>query len=90
MANVTLNWVAPLESVGGVAATYTVYRVNGSQTTGSTIAHADNTTADVDAPTVTYVDSSGVAGTTYSYVVTARNVVGESDPSNVVEVVIPS
>ena len=90
MANVTLNWVAPLESVGGVAATYTVYRVTGSQTTGSTIVNASNVVNDVDAPTVTYVDSSGEAGATYSYVVTARNVVGESDPSNVVQVVIPS
>ncbi len=90
MANVTLNWVAPSESVGGVAATYTVYRVTGGQNDGSTIAHASNVEADVEAPLVTYVDSSGAAGATYSYVVTARNIVGESDPSNVVEVVIPS
>lgn len=73
--NITLTWAAP--SSGAAAVTYNVKR----GTTSGNEATIGTTTA----PTTTYVDSTGVAGTKYFYVVTAVNPQAsptESAPSN--------
>ena len=70
--SITLTWSAP--TTGGAVVTYNVKR---SITTGT-----EATIASVPAPTTTYVDTNGVAGTTYFYVVSAVNQFGESPNSN--------
>ena len=68
----TLSWTAP--TTGGAVATYNVKR--------STSAGTEVTIASVPASQTSYVDSNGVAGTRYFYVVSASNQFGESPNSN--------
>lgn len=75
--NITLAWNAP--TTGGAVATYNVKR--------STSSGTEATIASTPANTRTYVDSSGTAGTTYFYVVTAVNQFGESGPTNEVSAI---
>jgi len=70
--NITLNWTAP--TAGGAPTSYNVKR--------GTAAGAETQLASVTVPATTYVDSAGVGGTKYFYVVTAVNSGGESVPSN--------
>lgn len=65
--NITLSWSA---SSGA-----TSYNVKRSTTTGTETALSTSATT-------SFVDSTGVAGTKYFYVVTAVNQFGESGPSN--------
>lgn len=66
--NITLNWTA---STGA-----TSYNVKRGTAAGSETSLATGVSG------TTYVDSVGVAGTKYFYVVTAVNAFGESAPSN--------
>lgn len=68
--SVTLTWKAP--TTGGAATSYNVKR---STSAGTEVTIGTSTL-------LTYVDSTGVGGTTYFYVVTAVNSAGESSPSN--------
>ena len=70
--NITLTWTAP--TTGGAPVSYNVKR--------STSAGAESQLASVLAPTLTYVDTNGVGGTKYFYVVSAVNSGGESPNSN--------
>ena len=70
--SITLTWSAP--TTGGAVVTYNVKR--------STATGTEATIASVPAPTTTYVDTNGVAGTKYFYVVSAANAFGESANSN--------
>ena len=70
--SITLTWSAP--TTGGAVVTYNVKR--------STATGTEATIASVPAPTTTYVDTNGVAGTKYFYVVSAANAFGESPNSN--------
>jgi fibronectin type 3 domain-containing protein len=67
-----LSWTAP--TTGGAVATYNIKR---STTTGT-----ETTIATVPSTQTTYVDTNGVAGTKYFYVVSASNQFGESANSN--------
>jgi hypothetical protein len=86
--SVALSWQAPLSDGGSSVATYQVYR---STTAGSEGPPA-SPIATVNAPMTSYNDGSAVNGTTYYYMVTAKNAVGEgtlsgeasATPSNVV------
>lgn len=68
----TLSWTAPTS--GGAVANYNVKR--------STSAGTETTIATLPATQLTYVDTNGVAGTKYFYVVSASNQFGESANSN--------
>ena len=70
--NITLTWTAP--TTGGSPATYNILR--------GTAAGAETALASVPATQLTYVDTTGVGGTTYFYVVNAQNSAGTSPPSN--------
>jgi hypothetical protein len=73
--NITLTWTAA--SSGTPAITYNVKRSVSSGT--------ETTIGTTTAPTVTYVDTTGAAGTKYFYVITAVNpssVPQEGPPSN--------
>ena len=69
--NITLTWTAPTS--GGAPTTYVILR---GTTTGT-----ETQLATVPAPTLTYVDSSGVGGTKYFYEVEAQNSAGTSAAS---------
>jgi len=75
---ITLNWQPPVSGGTAPVTSYDVFRF--TATTAAT------QIATVNAPTTTYVDSSVVAGTTYSYYVEAVNQFGTSPPSNVVSI----
>ena len=68
----TLSWTAPTS--GGAVATYNVKR---STSTGTEVMIAT-----VPSTQTTYVDTTGTAGTTYFYVISASNQFGESPNSN--------
>jgi cellulose 1,4-beta-cellobiosidase len=68
----TLSWTAP--TTGGAVATYNVKR--------SASAGTEVTIATVPSTQTSFVDTTGTAGTTYFYVVSASNQFGESPNSN--------
>jgi cellulose 1,4-beta-cellobiosidase len=70
--SLTVSWTAP--TTGGAVSTYNVKR--------STSAGSEATIASVPASQLTYVDTAGVSGTKYFYVVSASNSFGESANSN--------
>lgn len=70
--NITLTWSAP--TTGGAVVTYNVLRGTSSGT--------ETQLATVNAPTTTYVDSTGTGGLTYFYEVTATNSGGTGPVSN--------
>ena len=70
--NITLTWTAP--TTGGAPTTYIVLR--------GTATGTEAQIATVPAPTLTYVDSTGTAGTKYFYTVEASNAFGTSAASN--------
>lgn len=70
--NITLSWSAP--TTGGAVTSYNVKR---SVSTGTEV-----TIATVPSTQTNYVDTTGVAGTKYFYVVSASNGAGESPNSN--------
>lgn len=69
--SITVSWTPGVG--GGTVASYTVKR---STSTGT------ETPLQTGLTTTSYVDTAGVAGTKYFYVVTAVNAFGESAPSN--------
>lgn len=69
--NITVSWTAP--TTGGAVATYNVKR---SVSTGTEV-----TIATVPSTQTTFVDTTGVAGTKYFYVVSASNQFGEGPNS---------
>ncbi len=72
---VTLTWTAPaVTATNGPATSYNVLR--------GTATGAETQLATVPAPTLTYLDTTGVQGTKYFYTVTATNAAGTSGPSN--------
>lgn len=71
---VTVTWTAPaVTSSSGPAASYNILRGSSSGT--------ETQLATVQAPTTTYLDSTGVQGQKYFYEVTAANAAGTSAPS---------
>ena len=70
--NITLTWTAPTS--GGPPTGYKVER--------GTSAGTETLIATVPVPSLTYVDTNGVGGTTYFYVVVATNSAGDSPKSN--------
>jgi fibronectin type 3 domain-containing protein len=70
--SIAVSWTAP--TTGGAPASYNVKR---STSTGT-----EATIASVPVPTTTYVDTNGIAGTKYFYVVSAVNQFGESPNSS--------
>ena len=70
--NITLTWTAP--TTGGAPTTSIILRGTSSGT--------ETQIATVPAPTLTYVDTTGVGGTKYFYEVEASNSAGTSGPSN--------
>lgn len=76
---VSLTWTAPsVDSTHSAAISYNVLR--------STATGEETVLATVQAPTVTYLDTTAVSGTTYFYEVTATNSVGTSGVSNEVSI----
>lgn len=71
---VTLNWQAPTDNGGSSVSAYLIYR----SSTGSTGTEIGN----VSGNTLTYMDTSSVAGTNYTYHVKAVNAQGQSAFSN--------
>jgi fibronectin type 3 domain-containing protein len=65
--SITLSWTAPTS--GGAVATYTVKR---STSTGTEVS------LQAGVPVTTFVDTTGVAGVKYFYVISAVNQFGES------------
>lgn len=70
--SITVAWTAPTS--GGAVATYNVKR---STSTGTEV-----TIATVPASQTSFVDTTGTAGTTYFYVISASNQFGESPNSS--------
>lgn len=70
--SITVAWTAP--TTGGVPTTYNVKR---GTATGTEVKIAT-----VNVPSTTYLDTNGVAGTTYFYVISASNAFGESPNSS--------
>ena len=79
--SVTLSWIAPAYDGGTPVTGYKVYEAT---TAGG---EAGTTPVDVPAGTTTLQLNNLTYGTTYHFVVTARNAVGEGAPSN--EVAVP-
>ncbi|MFW9780269.1 MAG: fibronectin type III domain-containing protein [Candidatus Heimdallarchaeota archaeon] len=77
--DVILNWTVPANDGGSAITKYRVFR---SQSSGGSYNNIANTT------TLSYVDTSGVTGQQYFYVVTAVNALGESFSSNEVAITI--
>lgn len=84
MARITLNWNPPSDSSGGSATSYKIYRVNGTETSGSTIVstgtnianpnHSGSATAQQE-----YPDDSAQHNQTYSYTILGNNAAGPSE-----------
>src|SRR6266511_1603680 len=72
-ATITLSWTAPTSNGGSALTGYRLYRSTSSGT---------ETLLTTLGPATSYTDSAAVNGTTYYYVVTAVNGVGEGLPSN--------
>lgn len=70
--NITITWTAP--TTGGAPVTYNVLR--------GTSSGAETQLASVPAPTLTYVDTTGVGGTKYFYEVSATNTGGTGPASS--------
>jgi fibronectin type 3 domain-containing protein len=75
--SLTVSWTAP--TTGGAVVSYNVKR--------STSAGSEAVIASVPATQTSYVDTAGVAGTKYFYVVSASNSFGESPNSNEVSAI---
>jgi titin len=73
---ITARWSAPASDGGTAVTGYRIFR-------GTTAANATPLTTVVPGVT-SYVDKSVAKKTTYVYIVTATNVLGESPPSNIV------
>jgi predicted phage tail protein len=71
---VTLTWQAPANNGGSAITGYKVYRSQGES--------AATLLATLGASTLTFEDTTGTAGTTYSYHVTATNAQGSGDESS--------
>ena len=70
--SITLGWSAP--TTGGTPTSYNVKR--------GTAAGGETQLASVPASQTNFIDSAGVGGTKYFYVITSVNSGGESGPSN--------
>ena len=77
-ASAVLAWDAPAGTITG----YNIYR---STTSGAFTTKLNAALV----TTLTYTDTTAVAGTTYFYVVRAVNATGESPNSNQITVVVP-
>jgi fibronectin type 3 domain-containing protein len=73
---VALNWAAPADNGGAIILGYRVFR----SSAGGAYSQLGS---DLSASTLSYVDTSGTAGTTYSYYVVAVNSVGAGPQSTV-------
>jgi hypothetical protein len=73
-SQVALVWSAPMDNGGLPITSYSIYR--------GVAAEAKTKIATVTGNLLHYIDSSAVAGQTYTYQVTANNSIGESAPSN--------
>jgi titin len=76
---VILNWTTPTNDGGSAITKYRVFR---SQSGGGPYTNIDNSTV------LSYVDTTGVLGQQYFYVVTAVNALGESSNSNEVSITL--
>jgi len=74
-SKVTLTWTAPTDDGGTTLLGYRVYR----SSAGGAYAQVGS---DLSASTLSYVDTTGTVGTTYSYYVVAFNPVGAGAHSN--------
>ena len=82
---ITLSWTAP-DDGGSAITSYNIFRVEGSTDSVDTSVVTPFTTitgADIAGNPIRYTDDMGLSpATTYSYAVTAANVVGAGAPSN--------
>ena len=76
----TLNWIAPASNGGSAITEYNIYRGTSSGT--------ETLLTSVSSTTLSYKDTTVVAGTTYYYTVAAVNSVGTSAMSSQVNVVV--
>lgn len=87
MASITLTWTASDTTTGGTPSNYCIYRADGTATENSITPNTayspdTNKIGEVSGSTLTYVDTSVVAGNRYSFTVVAKNTGGYSSPAN--------
>src|SRR5205807_4608736 len=75
-SQINLSWTAPLNNGGSAITGYEIERSTDGGTTWSTIQSNTGSTS------TTYSDTGLVASTSYTYQVSAINLVGTSSPSN--------
>ena len=75
---VQLTWLAPTSTGGSPLLNYKVYRTGGAGAAGGKVIFT------VAPDQLTFTDTTALPRVWYAYIVSARNVIGESQASNIV------
>jgi N-acetylneuraminic acid mutarotase len=81
--NVNLNWASPKTDAGSPITEYVIYR-------GKDPESLEKYATVQGKEPLEYIDNDITKGTTYFYAVRAKNAVGESDNSNIIDIKIPT